>query len=204
MSFYLCCRRSVALLAVLLSACAQQTPLAPLDADLDRVVRQSMGRDIGRATPQIRLPLGSSQEDANTQRLPELQQAKTFLGTIACQHTACQGQAMRLRLTLAPAGHWRARTTRLTAQATDAVEQGCWVVLESQTPRILLLTVHDTVRARLDFLQGDTLRVLEYNGMLPILPSYLTQQHTIDPIAEMQKETLADCAPIYPAPTAEQ
>jgi len=195
-------------LLTLLTACTQprlttepvQSQQAP---SLSQAQRQAMGRDTGRASPQLQLalnenaPPSAAADDADDPLILALAQAKTFLGTIPCQNAACE--ASRIHLTLAPSGHWRARSTTLTAPPSDTAEQGCWEVVNVTPLRITLLTQADVVRANLGFVRENILRVLTYNGVQPVLEYRLTQQAEIDPIDELEGRALADCRlPVVP------
>jgi len=151
-----------------------------------------MGRDTGRAAAQLQLALDktppAARDDAPVQAVAH---AKTFLGTIPCQNDACE--ASRISLTLAPAGHWRARSTTLALPPRDTAEQGCWEVVKRQPLRIVLLTETGTVRANLEFARDNVLRIITYNSVQPTLEYRLTQQAEIDPIDELKGRALADC-----------
>jgi len=194
------CARACALL--LLTACAQSrlttTPVqSRQDPGLSQAQRQAMGRDTGRASAQLQLSLDNDAappatvDPVDDPIVRELAQAKTFLGTIPCQSTTCE--TSRISLTLAPSGHWRARSTTLTVPPHDTAEQGCWEVVNFKPLRIILLTETEVIRANLGFVQDNVLRVLSYNGVQPLLEYRLTQQAEIDPIDELEGHALADC-----------
>jgi len=177
---------------LVLAACAQQPAPPRQDADLAQAQRQAMGRDTGRAAAQLQLALDKTSPAAgNDAPSQAVAHAKTFLGTIPCQNDACE--ASRINLTLAPAGHWRARSTTLALPPRDTSEQGCWEVVNVKPLRIVLLNDTGTVRANLGFEQDNILRVLNYNGVQPLLEYRLTQQAEIDPIDELKGRALADC-----------
>jgi len=187
-------------LLLCLGACAQLSAPTPVaqDTSLAQAQRQSLGRATSRAAPQVQFALNENptvdmdapDPDADKPAVPGLAQAKTFLGTLPCPNDACE--ATRVSLTLAPSGHWRARSTTLTTPPRVTAEQGCWEVLRTQPLRIALLT-DDTVRADLGFVQNNALRVYSYNGIETLLEYRLTQQPEIDPVDELKSQALLDC-----------
>jgi len=185
---------AVALILLGLAACAQPRLTQPAstgqDSSLTQVQRQAMGRETDRAAPQVQLALESAAPVADNP-LRVLAQAKTFLGTLPCQHAACEAE--RISLTLAPSGHWRARNTTLASPPESTAQQGCWEMVNVKPLRIVLLNDTGTVRANLGFEQDNVLRVLNYNGVQPLLEYRLTQQAEIDPIDELKGRALADC-----------
>jgi len=193
-------RYAAPVLLLCLSACARLSDPAPApqDTSLGQAQRQALGRATSRAVPQVQLALnenppadiGPPAPDASQPVVPELAQAKTFLGTLPCPDDACE--ATRVSLTLAPSGHWRARRTTLSTPPRVTAEQGCWEVLRTQPLRIALLT-EDTVRADLGFVQNNVLRVHSYNGVEALLEYRLTQQPEIDPVDALKSQPLLDC-----------
>jgi len=188
--------RAIAPILLLLTACSHVNEPGSSGQDVSSLVqaqRQALGRDTNRATPQLHLALkrpAAPEESEAPTRWRELAQAKTFLGTLPCPDDACE--ATRVSLTLAPSGHWRARSTSLTLPPRVTAEQGCWEVLRTQPLRIALLT-DDTVRADLGFVQNNALRVYSYNGIEALLEYRLTQQPEIDPVDELKSQALLDC-----------
>jgi len=189
-------RYAVTPLLLVLAACAPSRfaspdPQYPVPSQV-QAQRQAMGRDTGRASPQWQWALDKTPPAAaDDTPLRALAQAKTFLGTIACQQDACE--AARINLTLAPGGHWHARSTTLTLPARDTEEQGCWEVVKRAPLRIALRTEADTVRAQLEFTQNHVLRVITYHDIRPTLAHHLTQQAENDPVDVLQEHALTDC-----------
>lgn len=200
-----------ALLAVLVSGCAQQQTAGYYDAVHDTTEsdarQQAQGRSSARAPSQLQFGFGNTA--ANTQpttaaevasanaaiQARPLAEAKTFLGTVPCmaQDSACQ--ASRLTLTLAPDRQWRARTVLLDAPASSEaiVQQGCWSVVGTQPLRIALRTSQGTSMANLSFVNDNVLRINRINDVTPTLDYHLTRQADIDPIDDLTAPASLDC-----------
>lgn len=200
-----------ALLALLVSGCAQQQAAGRYDAPAESTQvdarNQAQGRHGTRAPSQIQLGFGDTGDkpaqaaSAEQQAQPALRarplaEAKTFLGTVPCLSGEAGCQASRLALTLAPDGQWRSRTTMLNASNTTAgpvVQRGCWSVAGTQPLRIVLQTDTDVAKASLDFVNDNVLRVNRINGSAPTLDYHLTRQADIDPIDELSGQAALSC-----------
>lgn len=206
-----CKALGAAVLAVVLSGCAQQKASGYYDTPHDNTMSdaqlQAQGRDGARAPSQIQLGFGNERENAKKQD-PEQQaaasnavaarpltEAKTFLGTVPCLANASGCSASRLTLTLAPEGQWRARTVLLDQPEAqnNIVQQGCWSVVGTQPLRIVLQTDSDAAKANLAFVNDNVLRINMINDIKPMLDYHLTRQQDIDPINEISSQTPLQC-----------
>ena len=124
-------------------------------------------------------------------------QAQTYLGTLPCLTPGVNCAPIRMTLTLAPNGRWRARSETLAAgpnvvAATAVLEQGCWDATEVRPVRVLLTDGRGTTRA--DFVvQNNALRVRSINGQAPNLGYFMTRQPDLDPISELDGSKLPNC-----------
>jgi hypothetical protein len=123
--------------------------------------------------------------------------AQTYLGTLPCLTPDVNCAPIRMTLTLAPNGRWRARSETLAtgpnALAAPAVlEQGCWDAIEIRPVRVLLTDGLGTTRA--DFVvQDNALRVRSMNGQAPNLGYFMTRQPDLDPISELDGSKPPSC-----------
>lgn len=210
-------RMAPALLVLLaMAGCAQTgapaVESARQNSTLEDAQRQAQGRNAARAPSQVQLGFGQKAADARLTAAPaaetapadnataaepaqaplrELSEPKTFLGTVPCPGNTCQ--AARISLTLAPSGHWRARTSVLAPSQSQSAEQGCWEAVGMQPTRIVLLLGDRTVRATLGFVNDNVLRVHDIHGAKPALEYRLTRQQDIDPIDELKGQRLPAC-----------
>lgn len=210
-------RMAPALLVLALAGCAQTgapaVDSARQNSTLEDAQRQAQGRNAARAPSQVQFGFGQDAADARPATasggnaaaadsasdtalpaqatLRELSEPKTFLGTVPCPANACQ--AARISLTLAPSGHWRSRTVVLAPNQGQSAEQGCWEAAGVQPARILLLLDDRAVRATLEFVNDNVLRVHDIHGAKPVLEYRLTRQQDIDPIDELKGQPLPAC-----------
>lgn len=207
----------------LLTGCAQQQRPAgfydtPHDSTLADAQQQAQGRRGARAPSQLQIGFGESDIEAARQRsqadpaaavaavsadtpattsmnVRPLLEAKTFLGTLPCVNSDANCPAMRMTLTLAPTGEWRARTVPVNA-ATDnsaIVQQGCWDVMGTSPLRIILQAQGQEGSTGLTFVNDNVLRITMYNDIRPILDYHLTRQADIDPIDELASQPALTC-----------
>lgn len=205
----------------LLTGCAQQQRPAgyydtPHDTTLSDAQQQAQGRRGSRAPSQLQFGFGETDTPEAGQRAPAspaadtdgaespastsmdvrpLLEAKTFLGTLPCVNSDTNCAAMRMTLTLAPSGEWRARTVPVNA-ATDSsaiVQQGCWDVMGTSPLRIILQAQGQESSTGLTFVNDNVLRINMYNDIRPILDYHLTRQADIDPIDELASQPVLDC-----------
>lgn len=205
----------------LLTGCAQQQRPAgyydtPHDTTLSDAQQQAQGRRGSRAPSQLQFGFGETDTHEADQRTPTapaveadsaesptstsmdvrpLLEAKTFLGTLPCVNSDVNCAAMRMTLTLAPSGEWRARTVPVNA-ATDSstiVQQGCWDVMGTSPLRIILQAQGQEGSTGLTFVNDNVLRINMYNDIRPILDYHLTRQADIDPIDELGNQPVLNC-----------
>lgn len=200
----LCCS------AMLLTACAynpfsdSQSGRANTQNDALKIAQ---GRDAVRANSQLQFGLDKQEahaESANTVAaenpafIPELKEAKTFLGTLPCMSSEnCELQT--LTVTLAPTGQWRLRAQALNAQGQTLAESsllsmGCWVSTATAPRRIILLNAQDSVMADLSFTTNNVLHVNSFNQQRPTLSTSLTRQADVDPIDELDTNAIPACS----------
>ncbi|MFA5663136.1 hypothetical protein [Castellaniella sp.] len=122
----------------------------------------------------------------------ELADTRSYLGTIACPPgSGCT--AMRISLTLAPDGQWRARRTPLDGGGAPAAQMGCWHQTGTEPTRIVLQSGGQSL-ATLRFQQSNVLAISWLGGKAPLLESHLTRQADIDPIPELSGQPAASCS----------
>lgn len=129
---------------------------------------------------------------ARTTAIPEnLSETRTYLGTIPCPDGGvCP--AMRMTLTLAPDGQWRARSRPANGSGPVQTALGCWFLTGTAPVRITLQAGEQSY-ASLEFTQSNVLRLLQLNGQVPLLESRLTRQADIDPIDELSAQPARSC-----------
>ncbi|MFA7437459.1 copper resistance protein NlpE N-terminal domain-containing protein [Castellaniella sp.] len=197
----------------LLAACAQQsepgyyeTPRGSTQTD---AADRARGDGAGTVAPsQLQFGFGQQQAQAPSQAaesgqaeapvrtarqaLPaELADTRSYLGTIPCPPgSGCT--AMRISLTLAPDGQWRARRTPLDGGGAPAAQMGCWHLIGTQPTRIVLQTGEQSL-ATLRFQQSNVLAISWLSGKTPLLESHLTRQADIDPIPELSGQPAVSC-----------
>lgn len=205
----------------LLAGCAQQQRPAgyydtPHDSTLADAQQQAQGRRGARAPSQLQIGFGETEAERAEQRaqaaapsgtvradasaaesmnVRPLLEPKTFLGTLPCVNASANCPAMRMTLTLAPSGEWRARTVPVNA-ATDnstIVQQGCWDVTGTDPLRIVLKPQGQESSTSLSFVNDNVLRVVMYNDIRPTLDYHLTRQADIDPIDELADRPALNC-----------
>ncbi|TEA78284.1 copper resistance protein NlpE N-terminal domain-containing protein [Allopusillimonas ginsengisoli] len=208
-----CKSLGIALLALALTACAQtRSPdyyASSRDNTESDARMHAQGRSTSRAPSQIQLGFGDHEgprpmageapaaQAQAAQRVRPLTEAKTFLGTVPClTNEGGDCPAMRITLTLAPTGEWRARTHYLNSAATlpDTVQQGCWEVIGSQPTRILLSVGKEGNQADLSFQNDNVLVINMLNNIQPKLEYRLTRQANIDPIDELAGNAPLACS----------
>ncbi|MCX5590084.1 hypothetical protein [Alcaligenes endophyticus] len=196
--------------AVLLTACAQ-SPLSDTQSGRGSTqtdaLKIAQGRDALRANSQLQFGLDKQDKPLESEQLaktstntfiPELKEAKTFLGTLPCAGAdTCALQ--KLTVTLAPTGQWRLRAQTIDAQGQTISESGlssmgCWVSTAVSPRRIILLNAQDTVMADLSFSNNNVLLVNSYNQQRPTLSTSLTRQADIDPIDELDTSAAPACS----------
>lgn len=198
----------------LLAACAQQKQPGyydtPHDSTMSDALHQAQGRNVGAAPAQLQLGFGGQDQKAEKAGKqgaseaaaekpqpapalpPALAETRTYLGTIACP--AGNGCApLRMTLTLAPDGQWRARSQPLGNQQAAKAMLGCWYLVGTDPVRIVLQTGKQP-QATLEFLQSNVLRITRLNGQAPLLESRLTRQPDIDAIQELSDHPAQPCA----------
>lgn len=187
-------------MTLLLAACAQSPlndPHAGRASTQSDAMKTAQGRDVHRASSQLQIDLNN--KEVSTKReseaaaspsarheLAELQEAKTFLGTIPCPAGSTNCVPQKLTVTLAPAGQWRLRSQALDKPGSGQVSSGCWVSTGASPSRIILLNQQEVVMADLSFSSGQVMQVHAFNQQRPTLSTSLTQQADIDPIDEVQ------------------
>lgn len=205
----------------LLTGCAQQQrPVGyydtPHDTTLADAEQQAQGRRGSRAPSQLQIGFGETgapkahkhtpasaaaepdhaESSASTSMdVRPLLEPKTFLGTVPCVNSDASCGAMRMTLTLAPSGEWRARTVPV-AGATDGsaiIQQGCWDVMGNHPLRIILQAQGQESSTGLTFVNDNVLRINMYNDIRPILDYHLTRQADIDPIDELASQPVLNC-----------
>lgn len=203
----------------LLAGCAQnQRPAGyydtPHDTTLADAQKQAQGQRGARAPSQLQIGFGETETERNRQRaeaapaavgndtnaatsmnVRPLLEAKTFLGTVPCVGDPANCPAMRMTLTLAPSGEWRARTVPVNAgsNASGIVQQGCWDVMGTTPLRIVLQAQGQEGSTGLTFVNDNVLRITSYNDIRPILDYHLTRQADIDPIDELADRPTLNC-----------
>ena len=136
----------------------------------------------------------SKESAAQAARIRPLREAKTFLGTVPCMD-GLDCPAVRLTLTLAPNGQFRARqeTTQSGANSATA-EQGCWYLAGSNPWRIVLRKPgQEGSVASMSFVNDNILRVSTLNDHAPTLNYQLTRQPDIDAVGELDNQPAPDC-----------
>lgn len=212
---------SLVLGMALLTGCAQQQrPAAgyydtPHDSTLADAQQQAQGRRGARAPSQLQMGFGETEAERANRRSQEavtaeagsaespessttvrpLLEPKTFLGTLPCVNSDANCPAMRMTLTLAPSGEWRARTVPVNAAADTSaiVQQGCWDVMGTSPLRIVLQAQGQESSTSLSFVNDNVLRVAMYNDIRPTLDYHLTRQADIDPIDELADRPALNC-----------
>src|SRR5690606_19610116 len=179
-----------------------------INPTLEDAQRQTRGSASARAPAQLNLGFGEGVQQQQAEReaqaqaenapqqettLRALAEPRTFLGTVPCQSGSCD--AARIHLTMAPAGHWRARITPLGNGQNSTTEQGCWNIISQQPPRIMLTQANGTVLANLGFINDNVLRVNQMYTTQPTLEYRLTRQAEIDPIDELKGQAMPECTP---------
>lgn len=201
---------AMGLSALLLSACAQNPsqndPQAGRGNTQSDALKTAQGRDTARASSQLQFGLNEKQAPASLAApaaepaqatIPELNEAKTFLGTLPCLGGgACQVQ--KLTVTLAPNGLWRLRAQAIGSQGQDQsaasfISLGCWESTAASPRRIILLNQQDSVVADLGFTSKNTIQVHSYNQQQPTLSTSLTRQADVDPISELDNTPVPAC-----------
>ena len=207
-----CAAAGIFISLMMLAGCAgnsasTQASAQRINPTLEDAQRQTRGIASGQASTQLHLGFGDTgqqeaqpeaqtQATSNTQTetsLRALAEPRTFLGTIPCPGANCG--ASRISLTLAPAGHWRARITALGDTQHPDTAQGCWSVVSQSPARIILQNGPEAVLANLSFINDNVLRVNEFRGTQPVLEYRLTRQAEIDPIDELKGKSLPQCKP---------
>lgn len=136
---------------------------------------------------------GTAAASGASRALPaELSSTRSYLGTLPCpEGSGCK--AMRISLTLAPDGQWRARETPLDGGGSAQARMGCWYLTGVSPSRIVLQSGEQSVAA----LQFQNTSVLGINWMgpqTPLLASHLTRQADIDPISELAGQPAVSCS----------
>lgn len=199
--------------AAIVGGCASPSDIAqsanPRESTLSDAVGKAQGPKGQRhASSQVQLGFGDNkplapiraqeaQEAPATETIRPLREPKTFLGTVPCLEGAgCP--AVRITLTVAPNGHWRARYEPTEAQGKKPqtqAEQGCWYPAGSQPWRIVLRTPgQEGSLASMSFLNDNVLRVLTFKDRTPTLNYQLTRQPDLDAIAELDAQRAPDCS----------
>lgn len=199
--------------AAIISGCASPGDIASSSASrestLSDAVSQAQGQQGRRhAASQIQLGFGntgapaqSAQAEATeaaqaAEAIRPLREPKTFLGTVPClEGPNCP--AVRLTLTIAPNGHWRARYEAVQGpqQNKPHAEQGCWYPAGSQPWRIVLrVPGQEGTLASLSFVNDNVLRVQTFKERTPTLSYQLTRQPDIDAVAELDGQPTPDCS----------
>lgn len=212
--------RSLSLgLFVLLAACAQQRQPGYYETPRENTVSDALHRaqsaDAGVAPAQLQFGFGASQKvttgaasaaagsqaasgtaaapaaTRNTAIPASLSETRTYLGTIPCPDGGvCP--AMRMTLTLAPDGQWRARSKPASGSGPVQTALGCWFLTATDPVRITL-QAGEQPYASLEFIQSNVLRLIQLNGQVPLLESRLTRQADIDPIDELSGQPARSC-----------
>ncbi len=132
-----------------------------------------------------------SPSDLRSMAVP-LKEPRTFLGTVPCTTTTQNCDASRLALTFAPSGEWRARITPISKNQEQApqTDQGCWHVTGTNPLRIALQGYKSGTSARLAFNNANIIHLLELNEVAPNIDYRLTRQADIDPINELNTDTI--------------
>lgn len=204
----------------LLAGCAQQQSAGyydtPHDTTLSDARQTAQGRRGARAPSQLQFGFGetetsrAAQQQAQavpvadaghgdaaltgSQKVRPLMEAKTFLGTVPCVNADTNCPALRITLTLAPSGEWRARTVPVDASASNPIiQQGCWDVTGTDPLRIVMQAQDQESKTSLTFVNDNVLRIGMYNDMRPILDYHLTRQADIDPIDELADRPALTC-----------
>lgn len=202
--------------AAIAGGCASPSDIAQSGASRESTLGDAVAKAQGpqssrHASSQVQLGFGENRPLApiRTQQAQEareeavqhgtirpLREAKTFLGTVPCLDGA-DCPAVRLTLTLAPNGQWRARHESTQAGAAGAkAEQGCWYPAGSQPWRIVLrVPGQEGSLASMSFVNDNVLRVLTFKDRAPTLNYQLTRQPDIDGVAELDDRPAPDCSP---------
>ena len=198
--------------AAIAGGCASPSDIAqstaPRESTLSDAVVQAQGPQGRRhASSQVQLGFGENrplapmqaqepQEAPAGETIRPLREPKTFLGTVPClEGPGCP--AVRITLTVAPNGHWRARYEPMQPQgdAKPKTEQGCWYPAGSQPWRIVLRSPgQEGSLASMSFVNDNVLRVLTFKDRAPTLNYQLTRQPDIDAIAELDAQRAPDCS----------
>ncbi len=198
--------------AIIATGCASPSDIAqsgiPRESTLGDAVGKAQGPQGQRhASSQVQLGFGQNrplgpmnakpeQEAPVSETIRPLREPKTFLGTVPClEGPGCS--AVRVTLTLAPNGHWRARYQPLDAQGSSGVtaNNGCWYPAGSQPWRIVLRTPgQEGSLASMVFVNDNVLRLLTFKDRTPTLNYQLTRQPDIDAVAELDDQRAPDCS----------
>lgn len=120
----------------------------------------------------------------------------TFFGTLPCFHRDMRCTVQQITLTVAPNGRWRARAAYLEQKSPSGkamAAQGCWRIVPTSPPNLVLLDGDRNVRAELLFVSRNTLRLKTIDGEAPNLTYTLSRQPDLDPIAELDKSPPPNC-----------
>lgn len=123
-------------------------------------------------------------------------QPQTYQGTLPCFHKDMRCTNQRITLTVAPNGRWRARASYLEKDAPSGkafASQGCWRIVPTTPPSLVLLDTDGRVRSEMLFLSRNTLRLKSIDGDTPSLTYTLNRQPDLDPIAELDKAAAPSC-----------
>lgn len=123
-------------------------------------------------------------------------QPQTYQGTLPCFHKDMRCTNQRITLTVAPNGRWRARASYLekdTPSGKAFASQGCWRIVPTTPPNLVVLDADGRVRSEMVFLSRNTLRLKSIDGDTPNLTYTLNRQPDLDPIAELDKAPAPSC-----------
>jgi len=123
-------------------------------------------------------------------------QPQTYFGTLPCFYKEMRCTIQKLTLSLAPNGRWRARSEYLDNASVSGkpfVTQGCWTLLPTHPPSLLILDNKNNVRAEMFFLSRNVLQVKTIDGDTPNLTYTLNRQPDMDPIAELDHVKPLEC-----------
>lgn len=122
---------------------------------------------------------------------------ETFMGNLPCFGAGMNCANQRVVLTLAPNGRWRSRITYFAQQQQPSgkptVAQGCWRSTLTTPPSLLLLDAQNNVRTELRMTANNVLQVVTIDGDSPSLTYTLNRQPDLDPIEELDGETVPVC-----------
>lgn len=198
--------------AAITGGCASPSDIAQSSTSRESTLSDAVGKAQGpkgqrHASSQVQLGFGENrplapmraqeeQEAPAGDTIRPLREPKTFLGTVPClDGSGCP--AVRITLTVAPNGHWRARyePTAVQDAAKPQAGQGCWYPAGSQPWRIVLRTPgQEGSLASMSFINDNVMRVLTFKDRTPTLNYQLTRQPDLDAIAELDAQPSPDCS----------